>query len=138
VAATIPENFATISPIYRIDGNDQYGICVTAEESNHWRAWSTAMGYPIIDIPTATVISWARRYGYLNGAMLPDVMDELKANGMTDAKGDRSLRPAEQADIDQYLHVVEEKSDGIVVRGAKLHQTGAVNSHEIILPISND
>jgi 4-hydroxybutyryl-CoA dehydratase/vinylacetyl-CoA-Delta-isomerase len=51
---------------------------------------------------------------------------------MTDAKGDRSLRPAEQADPDQYLHVVEEKSDGIVVRGSKLHQTGSVNSHEII------
>jgi len=51
---------------------------------------------------------------------------------MTDAKGDRSLRPAEQADPDQYLHVVEEKSDGVIVRGAKLHQTGAVNSHEII------
>jgi len=51
---------------------------------------------------------------------------------MTDNKGDRSLRPAEQADPDQYLHVVEEKSDGIVVRGVKLHQTGAVNSHEII------
>jgi 4-hydroxybutyryl-CoA dehydratase/vinylacetyl-CoA-Delta-isomerase len=27
---------------------------------------------------------------------------------------------------------VEEKSDGIVVRGSKLHQTGSVNSHEII------
>jgi len=51
---------------------------------------------------------------------------------MTDAKGDRSLRPAEQADPDQYLHVVKERKDGIVVRGNKLHQTGAVNSHEII------
>ena len=52
---------------------------------------------------------------------------------MTDAKGDRSLRPAEQKDPDQYLHVVEERKDGIVVRGAKLHQTGAINSHEIIV-----
>jgi 4-hydroxybutyryl-CoA dehydratase / vinylacetyl-CoA-Delta-isomerase len=51
---------------------------------------------------------------------------------MTDAKGDRSLRPAEQADPDQYLRVVKERKDGIVVRGNKLHQTGAVNSHEII------
>ncbi|MGD1119458.1 MAG: 4-hydroxyphenylacetate 3-hydroxylase family protein [Dehalococcoidales bacterium] len=51
---------------------------------------------------------------------------------MTDAKGDRSLRPAEQADPDQYLHVVKERKDGIIVRGNKLHQTGAVNSHEII------
>ena len=58
--------------------------------------------------------------------------DLVCCGAMTDAKGDRSLRPAEQADPDQYLHVVEEKPDGIVVRGNKMHQTGAVNSHEII------
>ncbi len=59
--------------------------------------------------------------------------EDLVCDGaMTDAKGDRSRHPAEQADRDQYLHVVEEKSDGIVVRGNKMHQTGAVNSHEII------
>ena len=58
--------------------------------------------------------------------------DLVCCGAMTDAKGDRSLRPAEQADPDQYLHVVEESADGIIVRGAKLHQTGAVNSHEII------
>jgi len=65
---------------------------------------------------------------------LRHVQDEdlVCCGAMTDAKGDRSLRPAEQADPDQYLHVVREKSDGIIVCGAKLHQTGAVNSHEII------
>ena len=52
---------------------------------------------------------------------------------MTDPKGDRSLPPHKQPDPDQFMHVVEEKSDGIVVRGAKAHQTGAVNSHEIII-----
>jgi len=59
--------------------------------------------------------------------------DLVCCGAMTDAKGDRSLRPAEQSDPDQYLHSVEEKSDGIIVRGAKLHQTGALNSHEIIV-----
>jgi 4-hydroxybutyryl-CoA dehydratase/vinylacetyl-CoA-Delta-isomerase len=59
--------------------------------------------------------------------------EDLVCDGaMTDAKGDRSRHPAEQGDPDQYLHVVEEKPDGIVVRGNKMHQTGAVNSHEII------
>jgi 4-hydroxybutyryl-CoA dehydratase/vinylacetyl-CoA-Delta-isomerase len=52
---------------------------------------------------------------------------------MTDPKGDRSLPPHQQPDPDHYLHVVEERADGIVVRGAKAHQTGAVNSHEIIV-----
>jgi len=32
-----------------------------------------------------------------------------------------------------YLRIVDETADGIVVRGAKAHQTGAVNSHEIIV-----
>ena len=59
--------------------------------------------------------------------------DLVSCGAMTDNKGDRSLRPTEQADPDQYVHVIEEKSDGIVVRGVKLHQTGAVNSHEIIV-----
>jgi 4-hydroxybutyryl-CoA dehydratase/vinylacetyl-CoA-Delta-isomerase len=59
---------------------------------------------------------------------------DLVCNGaMTDVKGDRSLRPPQQADPDMYLRVVERRSDGIVVRGAKAHQTGAVFSHEIIV-----
>jgi 4-hydroxybutyryl-CoA dehydratase / vinylacetyl-CoA-Delta-isomerase len=52
---------------------------------------------------------------------------------MTDPKGDRSLPPHAQADPDLFLRVVAERPDGIVVRGAKAHQTGAVNSHEIIV-----
>ncbi len=32
-----------------------------------------------------------------------------------------------------YLHVVERRDDGIVVRGAKAHQTGSLSSHEIIV-----
>lgn len=52
---------------------------------------------------------------------------------MTDPKGDRSLPPHKQSDPDMFMHVVEEREDGIIVRGAKAHQTGAVNSHEIII-----
>jgi len=52
---------------------------------------------------------------------------------MTDPKGDRGLAPHQQTDPDMFMHVVEEREDGIVVRGAKCHQTGAVNSHEIII-----
>ena len=58
--------------------------------------------------------------------------DLMCCGAMTDSRGDRSLRPTEQADPDQYLHVVKETKDGMVVRGSKLHQTGAINSHEII------
>ena len=54
---------------------------------------------------------------------------------MTDPKGDRGLSPSKQLSPDQYLRIVEEGKNGIVVRGAKAHITGAVNSHEtLVLP----
>jgi 4-hydroxybutyryl-CoA dehydratase/vinylacetyl-CoA-Delta-isomerase len=57
---------------------------------------------------------------------------DLTVDGaMTDPKGDRNLGPSDQADPDLYLRVVERRPDGVVVRGAKAHQTGIVNSHEI-------
>ncbi|MBU2548655.1 MAG: 4-hydroxyphenylacetate 3-hydroxylase family protein [Proteobacteria bacterium] len=60
--------------------------------------------------------------------------NDLVVDGaMTDPKGDRSLRPSQQPDPDMYLHIVDETAEGIVVRGAKAHQTGAVNSHEICI-----
>ncbi|MEW6076366.1 MAG: 4-hydroxyphenylacetate 3-hydroxylase family protein [Thermodesulfobacteriota bacterium] len=60
--------------------------------------------------------------------------NDLTCDGaMTDPKGDRSLPPHQQPDPDMYLRVVEVKNDGIVVRGAKAHQTGAVNSHEVVV-----
>lgn len=52
---------------------------------------------------------------------------------MTDVKGDRSKRPAEQADPDMFVRVVDQDSRGIIIRGAKAHQTGALNSHEILV-----
>lgn len=59
---------------------------------------------------------------------------DLTVDGaMTDPKGDRGLSPSQQTDPDMYLRVVERREDGIVVRGAKVHQTGMTNSHEIIV-----
>jgi 4-hydroxybutyryl-CoA dehydratase/vinylacetyl-CoA-Delta-isomerase len=60
--------------------------------------------------------------------------NDLTVDGaMTDPKGDRSLSPHEQPDPDMYLRVVERRTNGIVVRGAKAHQTGIINSHEVIV-----
>jgi 4-hydroxybutyryl-CoA dehydratase/vinylacetyl-CoA-Delta-isomerase len=59
--------------------------------------------------------------------------DLVTAACMTDTKGDRSRSPSEQEDEDQYVHIAEDRKDGIVVRGAKLHITGAVNSHELLV-----
>ena len=52
---------------------------------------------------------------------------------MTDVKGDRALPPSKQVDPDLFVRVVEKRKDGIVVSGAKMHQTGAINSHWILV-----
>ncbi len=55
------------------------------------------------------------------------------AEVITDAKGDRGRKPLDQDDPDLYLRVVERRDDGIVVRGAKLHITGAALVHELVV-----
>lgn len=50
---------------------------------------------------------------------------------MTDVKGDRSKGPSEQSDPDMFVHVVRREPGGVVIRGAKAHQTGCINSHWI-------
>lgn len=52
---------------------------------------------------------------------------------MTDPKGDRSKGPADQSDPDLFVRIVERRPDGLVLRGAKMHQTGCLNSHWIVV-----
>lgn len=59
--------------------------------------------------------------------------DLVVDGAMTDPKGDRSLAPHKQPDPDAFLRVVERRPDGIVVRGAKSHQTGMCNSHHVLV-----
>ena len=57
---------------------------------------------------------------------------------MTDAKGDRSRRPHQQAQVDSYLHVVERNARGIVISGTKAIVTGAPYMHELlVMPCRN-
>jgi hypothetical protein len=57
---------------------------------------------------------------------------------MTDAKGDRSRRPHEQANVDSYVHVVERNARGIVISGTKAIVTGAPYVHELlVMPCRN-
>ncbi|MBN1149294.1 MAG: 4-hydroxyphenylacetate 3-hydroxylase family protein [Anaerolineales bacterium] len=59
--------------------------------------------------------------------------DLVVDGAMTDPKGDRSLSPSQQADPDLFVHVVERNAEGVRIRGAKVHQTGALNSHDILV-----
>ena len=59
--------------------------------------------------------------------------DWVASCAQTDVKGERLKRPAEQTDPDMYVRVVEEKNDGIVVRGSKVHISEASISDEILV-----
>jgi len=52
---------------------------------------------------------------------------------MTDAKGDRSLRPGAQQNRDVYVHITERRRDGIVIRGTKAIVTGAPYMHGFLV-----
>ena len=52
---------------------------------------------------------------------------------MTDAKGDRSLRPHQQPNPDSYVHIVERRPDGIVISGTKAIVTSAPYVHELMV-----
>jgi len=53
---------------------------------------------------------------------------------VTCVKGDRMLRPSDpgQQHPDYYVHVVDKNDKGIIVRGAKVHITGAAYAEEIL------
>ena len=59
--------------------------------------------------------------------------DLAASSASTDPKGDRTKRPHEQEDPDQYLRVIETKDDGIIVRGAKISITNTPYVDEIIV-----
>jgi 4-hydroxybutyryl-CoA dehydratase / vinylacetyl-CoA-Delta-isomerase len=97
------------------------------------------VGFDGINATYATVYEIDKKHGtnYLERfkKWMVRIQDEnlMVVGAMTDPKGDRSKSPSDQPDPDQYVHVVERGDDGIVIRGAKLHMTGAVNSHEILV-----
>ncbi|MCG8493959.1 MAG: 4-hydroxyphenylacetate 3-hydroxylase family protein [Sneathiellales bacterium] len=68
-------------------------------------------------------------------AYLHDVQERDLAIGvaMTDAKGDRSLRPGLQSNPDVYVHVKERRADGVVISGCKAIVTGAPYMHEFLV-----
>ncbi len=73
-------------------------------------------------------------------AYLDHVQDQDLTLGiaMTDAKGDRSRRPHQQANPDTYVHVVERNGKGILVSGTKAIVTGAPYMHELlVMPCRN-
>lgn len=58
--------------------------------------------------------------------------DLIVDGAMTDPKGNRRFSPSEQADPDLFVRVVEKNRTGLS-SGAKIHQTGTINSLEILV-----
>ena len=65
--------------------------------------------------------------------------EDLSLNcAQTDVKGNRPWRPHEQKDLDLYLRVVEKRDDGIIVNGAKAHNSASAFVDEIVsIPTRN-
>ena len=89
----------------------------------------------------STTFEIDKKYGTLYHDRFKKYVEYIQENdlvvdgAMTDPKGDRGLAPNQQPDPDMFLRIVEKRPDGIVVRGAKVHQTGSINSHEhLIMP----
>jgi 4-hydroxybutyryl-CoA dehydratase/vinylacetyl-CoA-Delta-isomerase len=80
-----------------------------------------------------------QKYGTPYHARLRSFIREMQLHNyviggaMTDVKGDRSQAPSAQADPDMYLHISKRTTDGVYIRGAKAHQTGAINSHWLVV-----
>lgn len=72
----------------------------------------------------------ARLVNYMHDAQDRDLTLGI---AMTDAKGDRSKRPGQQANADAYVHITERRPDGIVIRGTKAIVTGAPYMHEFLV-----
>lgn len=83
------------------------------------------------DIDQANGTDYHKRFlAFLKRAQTANV---VIGGAMTDPKGDRSLPPHKQTDPDLFLRIVKRDGSGIYISGAKLHQTGAVNSHWLIV-----
>ena len=104
---------------------------MVAEQSRKWPETKPLRWNAILHLMAATINSYHDRFTqYLKFVQSENLVID---GAMTDPKGDRALSPSLQADPDLYLHVVSKTNDGIIVRGAKAHQTGICNSHEILV-----
>ena len=82
LAAPAPQ-FGVVPAKLDMWGNDQYGDCVSAEEAFAKAWWSTYCGLPETFATAAEVIAFARKYNWLNGAYLTEVMDKMISAGMS-------------------------------------------------------
>ncbi len=110
--------------MYRFTGSCTGGLCVGWNSQNVM--WNVTA---LIDKEYGT--NYQER---LKKWILHAQKNALVVSGaLTDAKGDRSLRPSQQTNLDANVHVKEVRPDGIVISGTKAMICGVAASNEIFL-----
>ncbi|MDD4859334.1 MAG: 4-hydroxyphenylacetate 3-hydroxylase N-terminal domain-containing protein [Dehalococcoidales bacterium] len=153
-AALEPENKGLVTTLSKITGGEINRFCnihCSTEDLLNKQAMTRKLCHRVggciqrcmgIDATNAlSVITWDtdQKYGTDYNKRFMKWLEYFQTNDIvancaqTDVKGDRSKRPHEQVDPDLYVRVVERKSDGVVVRGAKAHNTIAPYAQEIIV-----
>jgi hypothetical protein len=82
----LPPAFVAIPKRTSYWGNANDGDCVSAEEAFAKAAFSSLFG-PEVFITEETVLNWARKHGWLDGATLTDPMDAMAVEGMVAEDG---------------------------------------------------
>ena len=85
VVSSIPTVFGVVPKQLDVWGNTTWGDCVSAEEAAAKAMYSNQCGLPETFITADTITSWARQHGYLNGAVITEVMDTMISTGITSA-----------------------------------------------------
>ena len=76
-----PAQVMVVPPFLEMWLNDTYGDCVSAEEAFAKAAYAVMNGQPETKITDTTLKAFCDKYGFLDGANLPPVMDAMIADG---------------------------------------------------------
>ncbi|MBP2641753.1 MAG: abfD [Firmicutes bacterium] len=100
---------------------------------------ATCAGWTGINVLWAVTAEMDKEYGTNYHERVKNYFQFMEDNALalsgaiTDAKGNRSLKPSQQPNKDSNLHVKEVLPDGIVIRGYKAQICGVAAAHEIII-----
>lgn len=104
--------------------NNQYGDCVSAEE-----AFNISVAGDFVS--DQTVYNFAKKHGYLNGAMLTDVMDDMISDGMHEGSNSYSVGHYTAVDYTNAAALQNAISKGVVKIAVAANQLErAVNTRQ--------
>jgi 4-hydroxybutyryl-CoA dehydratase/vinylacetyl-CoA-Delta-isomerase len=110
-------------------------------EQFHWSGTcqgATCAGWTAINVLWAVSYEMDRELGTQYHQRVKNYFRHVEDNALclagavTDAKGNRALKPSLQPDLETNLHIKEIRPDGIVIRGYKAQICGVAACHEII------